>query len=74
LASEKYFEKPEFVAYLDYLQYFTKPPYLQYLTYPGPTLNNLALLQQERFRNDILSPDTVGRLGEETLKAFPVQS
>lgn len=73
LASEKYFEKPEFVAYLDYLQYFTKPPYLQYLTYPGPTLNNLKLLQQERFRADILSPDKAVQLAEETLKAWPTQ-
>jgi mediator of RNA polymerase II transcription subunit 31 len=72
LASEKYFEKPEFVAYLKYLQYWTQPPYLQYLTYPGPALNNLALLQKENFRKDILSPDTVQRLAEETLRAFPV--
>lgn len=62
LASQKYLQKPEFVAYLAYLQYWSKPPYLKYLTYPGPTLRNLELLQQERFRTDILSPDLVQRM------------
>lgn len=31
-------------------------------SYPAPTLKALELLQQERFRRDILSPDTVARL------------
>ncbi|OBT68435.1 hypothetical protein VE03_02867 [Pseudogymnoascus sp. 23342-1-I1] len=53
---------PPFVAYLSYLQYFSTAPYLKYLTYPGPTLKNLELLQNERFRRDILSPDVVGQL------------
>lgn len=53
---------PPFVAYLAYLQYFSTAPYLKYLTYPGPTLKNLELLQNERFRRDILSPDVVGQL------------
>jgi len=30
--------------------------------YPGPTLKSLQLLQQEQFRKDILSPETVARL------------
>lgn len=34
------------------------------MTYPGPTLKALELLQQERFRKDVLSPETVGRLVE----------
>lgn len=38
-----------------------------YLSYPGPTLKALELLQQEKFRQDILSPDMVTRLVEETL-------
>ncbi|TVY53549.1 Mediator of RNA polymerase II transcription subunit [Lachnellula suecica] len=59
LASLKYLENPAFVAYLSYLQYWSQPPYTKYLTYPGPTLKNLELLQQERFRADILGPDTV---------------
>jgi len=69
LASQKYFEDPAFVAYLSYLQYFAQPPYLKYLTYPGPTLKNLELLQQERFRTDILSPETMARMMDEGWKA-----
>ncbi|KAF2229811.1 SOH1-domain-containing protein [Viridothelium virens] len=69
LASQKYLDDPAFVAYLDYLQYFTKPQYLKYLSFPGPTLRALELLQQERFRKDILMPDTVARMIEEGVKA-----
>jgi len=65
LASQKYFENPSFIAYLSYLQYFSSPPYTKFLTYPGPTLRNLELLQQERFRSDILSLETVWRMVEE---------
>jgi mediator of RNA polymerase II transcription subunit 31 len=56
------------VAYLSYLQYWSHPPYLKYLTYPGPTLKHLELLQQERFRQDILNPEIVGMLMEEAMK------
>ncbi|TAQ84656.1 hypothetical protein B7494_g7031 [Chlorociboria aeruginascens] len=68
LAVMKYFESPSFVEYLKYLQYFSQPPYSKFLMYPGPTLKNLELLQQERFRQDILSPDVVARLIEEGIK------
>ncbi|KAH7336215.1 SOH1-domain-containing protein [Rhexocercosporidium sp. MPI-PUGE-AT-0058] len=68
LASQKYLENPSFIAYLSYLQYWQHPPYTKFLNYPGPTLKNLELLQQERFRTDILSPDTVARLFEEGVK------
>jgi mediator of RNA polymerase II transcription subunit 31 len=37
--------------------------------YPGPTLKALQLLQQEKFRQDILSPETVARMIEANLKA-----
>ncbi|KAF5531352.1 SOH1 [Fusarium mexicanum] len=57
LASQKLLSQPAFVAYLAYLQYWSKPPYLKYLTYPGPTLRHLELLQQEAFRQQIISPD-----------------
>jgi mediator of RNA polymerase II transcription subunit 31 len=67
LATQKLLQDPSFVAYLNYLQYFSKPEYTKYLTYPGPTLKALQLLQQERFRKDILSPETVGRMVEEVL-------
>ncbi|EKD12296.1 putative Mediator of RNA polymerase II transcription subunit 31 [Drepanopeziza brunnea f. sp. 'multigermtubi' MB_m1] len=65
LASQKYLENPDFIAYLSYLQYWANPPYSKYINYPGPTLKNLELLQQEQFRKDILSPETVARLFEE---------
>ncbi|KAF1935691.1 mediator of RNA polymerase II transcription subunit 31 [Clathrospora elynae] len=62
LAALKTFDKPEFVAYLGYLQYFRQPKYAKFLHHPGPTLRALELLQQERFRQDILAPGLVDRL------------
>ncbi|KAL8928107.1 MAG: hypothetical protein Q9172_001017 [Xanthocarpia lactea] len=67
LASQKLLQNSTFVAYLKYLQYFTQPEYTKYLSYPGPTLKALELLQQERFRQEILSPDIVAHLAEQTL-------
>ncbi|KAI0169804.1 SOH1-domain-containing protein [Hypoxylon sp. FL1284] len=69
LASQKYFSEPTFVAYLAYLRYWTRPPYLKYLTYPGPTLKHLELLQDERFRQDIISPDLVQKLAADGAEA-----
>jgi mediator of RNA polymerase II transcription subunit 31 len=68
LASLKYLENPAFIAYLSYLQYWSQPEYAKYLMYPGPTLKNLELLQQERFRADVLGPDVVGLLMEEGVR------
>ncbi|RYP80835.1 hypothetical protein DL770_006076 [Monosporascus sp. CRB-9-2] len=69
LASQKLLNEPAFVAYLNYLQYWKRPPYLKYLTYPGPTLKHLELLQQEKFRQDIISPELVQLLVTEGVKA-----
>ncbi|TIA80626.1 hypothetical protein D6C76_03078 [Aureobasidium pullulans] len=69
LATQKLLDDPEFVAYLAYLQYFAEPKYIKYLSYPGPTIRALELLQQERFRKDILIPETVARMAEEGLQA-----
>ncbi|KAF6802941.1 mediator of rna polymerase ii transcription subunit 31 [Colletotrichum musicola] len=69
LATQKLLTRPEFVAYLAYLQYWTRPPYLKYLMYPGPTLKHLELLQQEQFRQDIISPDLVQRLVDDGMRA-----
>ena len=60
LASLKLLQAPDFVAYLKYLQYWTRPEYIKYLSYPGPTIRALELLQEERFRTEILSPEVVG--------------
>jgi len=35
LASQKIFDDSEFIAYLDYLQYFKEPKYARYLSYVG---------------------------------------
>ncbi|KAI9775236.1 MAG: hypothetical protein M1839_001354 [Geoglossum umbratile] len=69
LATQKLLDNPAFLAYLSYLQYFSQPEYTKYLLYPGPTLKALQLLQQEKFRQDILSPETVARMVEANLKA-----
>ena len=31
LAQNRYLDDDEFIAYLEYLQYWTRPPYVQYL-------------------------------------------
>ncbi|KAL8952395.1 MAG: hypothetical protein Q9183_007389 [Haloplaca sp. 2 TL-2023] len=69
LASQKLLQDSCFVEYLSYLQYFAQIEYSRFLSYPGPTLKALELLQQEKFRQDILSPEVVTRLAEETLLA-----
>lgn len=69
LASQKFLNNPAFIAYLAYLQYWSRPPYIKYLNYPGPTLKHLELLQEERFRQDIISPDLVQALAAEGIKA-----
>ncbi|TPX17079.1 uncharacterized protein E0L32_003197 [Thyridium curvatum] len=68
LATQKFFTQPAFVAYLEYLQYWKHPPYSKYLTYPGPALKMLELLQQERFRQDAISPDVMNRLMQDWLR------
>lgn len=47
-----------------------RDPYIHaFFSYPGPTIRALELLQQERFRKDILIPETVARMAEEGLQA-----
>src|SRR4051794_22892177 len=54
-----------FAAYLAYLYaYWRTPQYSQYLSHPGAVLRSLELLQQERFRKDIIRPDVIARLLE----------
>ncbi|KAH6633565.1 mediator of RNA polymerase II transcription subunit 31 [Boeremia exigua] len=74
LATQKLYEKPDFVAYLAYLQYFKEPRYAKFLHHPGPTLWALELLQQERFRREILNPGLMQKLVVEGQRnAVPVQ-
>ena len=54
-----------FAAYLAYLYaYWRTPQYSKYLSHPGAVLRSLELLQQERFRKDIIRPDVIARLLE----------
>ncbi|KAF2503322.1 SOH1-domain-containing protein [Lophium mytilinum] len=69
LATQKLLDSPDFVAYLAYLRYFAEPKYACYLSYPGPTLRALELLQQEKFRKEILQPTVLHRMVEEGIKA-----
>ncbi len=69
LATLKLLQQPDFIAYLSYLRYWTRPEYIKFLSYPGPTLRSLELLQEERFRAEILSPEVVGRMMNEGLEA-----
>ncbi|KAF2456005.1 SOH1-domain-containing protein [Lineolata rhizophorae] len=68
LAAQKLLDKADFVAYLDYLQYFTQPKYIKFITHP-PALKALELLQQERFRKEILMPDVMTRMMNEGIEA-----
>jgi mediator of RNA polymerase II transcription subunit 31 len=61
-------DRPEFVAYLDYLQYWRAPEYAQFLSYPGPTLRALELLRQPRFRSEIVRPVVMMQMVEEGIR------
>lgn len=69
LAAQKLLQQPAFVEYLRYLQYWSRPPYIKYLAYPGPTLRNLELLQQEAFRKAVISPEFVDAMVADGMKA-----
>lgn len=62
-----------FARYLSYLySYWRTPEYSKYLTFPGATLRNLELLQQEQFRKDLIRPDVIAKL-EQSGAAIEVQ-
>lgn len=49
-----------FTAYLAYLySYWKTPEYSQFLTHPGPTLRALRLLQEDKFRREIILPQVI---------------
>lgn len=52
LALNREFDKPEVVAYIDYLQYWKQKEYAKYLIYPH-ALYFLELLQAEEFRKQV---------------------
>jgi mediator of RNA polymerase II transcription subunit 31 len=49
LARQNVFDDPQFVAYLDYLRYWTRAEYARHLQYPQ-CLRVLELLQRASFR------------------------
>lgn len=53
LALNREFDKPEVVAYIEYLQYWKQKDYAKYLIYPH-ALYFLELLQSEEFRKQVL--------------------
>lgn len=61
LAQNKYLEKEEFLNYLKYLEYWREPRYAKHLVYPN-CLHLLTLLQDARFREQILRQDAAGVL------------
>lgn len=56
LAQNKYFQDPSFMEFLRYLRYFKEPEYLRHLIFPAclPFLD--ALIDNPRFRQELLSP------------------
>ncbi|VDD80541.1 unnamed protein product [Mesocestoides corti] len=52
LAQQGCFDKPEFVNYLAYLQYWKSPSYSRFITYPY-CLHMLDLLQSPDFRREV---------------------
>lgn len=71
LAYLQYFTEPKYAKFLQYV--VTCPPCRMRLpftalltddgcSHPGPTLRALELLQQERFRQDIINPGVMDRL------------
>ncbi|KAJ5396984.1 hypothetical protein N7509_005097 [Penicillium cosmopolitanum] len=49
-----------FTAYLAYLySYWKTSEYSQFLTHPGPTLRALRLLQEDKFRREIILPQVI---------------
>jgi mediator of RNA polymerase II transcription subunit 31 len=64
-----------FAAYLAYLySYWRTPQYSKYLSHPGAVLRSLELLQQERFRKDIIRPDVIARLLEGSVNEMSGQN
>ena len=55
LAVNGYMSDPHFLAYLDYLQYWTRPPYLTHIAYPH-ALFFLQHLRNPEFRAGLFNP------------------
>eukprot|EP00127_Corallochytrium_limacisporum_P003140 Clim_evm69s146 gene=Clim_evmTU69s146 len=69
LAQRKWFEKPGFVNYLKYLQYWKQRPYVTIITYPQ-CLYFLDLLQDPKFRTEIAKVDVAEYIAEQQYNAW----
>lgn len=71
----QYFREPKYLRYLMYgCLIKTRLPCpadhcISKFRYPGPTLRALELLQEERFRKDILIPEVMSRMVAEGFRA-----
>lgn len=64
LAQNKYLDSPEFLAYLDYLEYWRKPENAKFLAYPN-CLHILKLLHQPLFRQEVAKVDLAKAIMDE---------
>ncbi|KAJ2740325.1 suppressor of hpr1 [Coemansia sp. BCRC 34301] len=63
IAQQGFFDKPEFVNYLNYLMYWQRPEYARFVVYPH-ALAFLTLLQQKSFREEMKRIDEATRIHE----------
>ena len=56
LAQNKYFQDASFMKYLEYLRYFKDPQYLRHLLFPTCLCFLDALIDNSKFRQELLSP------------------
>ena len=56
LAENKYFQDPTFMEFLRYLRYFKEPEYLCHLIFPACLTFLDELIENGRFRQELLSP------------------
>jgi mediator of RNA polymerase II transcription subunit 31 len=56
VVQNKYFQDPSFMVFLRYLRYFKEPEYLRHLIFPACLAFLDALIDNPRFRQELLSP------------------
>ena len=66
LAQHKFFKEEEFVNYLAYLLYWKQPQYAKFIKYPQ-SLHLLDLLQDERFRTELVNVPCVKYIEEQQI-------
>lgn len=59
LAQTKKFDDPAFMNFLRYLRYWKQPEYMQYLVFPQCLAFLDALIDNPKFRNELLIPQFV---------------